>query len=306
VLKCAGPEGKPPNTASESGENMAIIEKIHHEYERMTAVERRIADIVLNAPEQLPRMSVAQLAATANVSEGSIINFSNRLGVQGFRALKIELARETDSRAALSFGSVTDRDSPWTALRKVTGNAVEAFQKTCQSLLEEDLKQVAEALLSARRIDIYGAGDSGLIAQDAYIHFMRAGFPAYAITDYLTIALSAGQLDESCVAIAISHTGQTTEIVDAMRIARRRGAKTVCISSSLVSELRDVCDMTLVTYATELERHQDAGISRLAHMLVLDSLCAYMSAQRGQASMERLDEAHQHLSRHRYQRERRD
>ena len=73
-----------------------------------------------------------------------------------------------------------------------------------------------------------------------------------------------------------------------------------------MSELKDVCDLTLVTYATELERRQDAGISRLAHMVVLDSLCAYMSAQRGTAAMERLDEVHQHLSRHRYQREGRD
>lgn len=285
---------------------MAILEKIHHEYGRMSAVERRIADIIMDEPHQLPRMSIAQLAERADVSEGSIINFSNKLGVRGFRGLKIELARATDTRTPFSFGSVTGKDSPWAALRKVTGNAVEAFQKTCQSISEEDLQQVAELLLSARRIDIYGAGDSGLIAQDAYIHFMRAGFPAYAVTDYLTIALSAGQLDESCVAIAISHTGQTTEIVDAMRIARRHGARTVCISSSLVSELRDVCDLTLVTYATELERQQDAGISRLAHMVVLDSLCAYMSAQRGTAAMERLEEVHQHLSRHRYQREGRD
>ena len=285
---------------------MAVLETIRREYDCMSAVERRIADIILEVPEQTPRMSVAEMAARADVSEGSIINFFNRLGVKGFRGLKIELARETDSRSAFSFGSVTAKDSPWMALRKVTGNAVEAFQKTCQAIQEEDLKRVAEMLLSARRIDIYGAGDSGLIAQDAYIHFMRAGFPAYAVTDYLTVALSAGQLDESCVAIAISQTGQTTEIVDAMRIARRCGAKTVCISSSLVSELRDVCDVTLVTFASDLERDQDAGISRLAHMVVLDSLCAYMSAQRGESAMELLDEAHQHLSRHRYQRERRE
>ena len=283
---------------------MAILEKIRSEYRRMSAVESRIADVIMSEPDQLPRMSIAQFAAAAHVSEGSIINFSNKLGVQGFRALKIELARETDTRAALSFGSVTARDTPWTALRKVMGNAVEAFQKTCQSILEADLKAVAEALMSAKRIDIYGAGDSGLMAQDAYLHFMRAGFPAYAVTDYLTIGISASQLDERCVAVAISHTGQTTEIVDAMRIARRQRAKTVCITSSLVSELQDVCDMTLVTYATELERHQDAGISRLVHMLVLDSLCAYMSAQKGPESMERLDEVHQHLSRHRYKRER--
>ena len=282
---------------------MAILEKIRRDYEKMSAVERRIADTILGDPEQLPRMSVARLAEIASVSEGSIINFSNRLGVSGYRGLKIELARELDPRTPFSFGSVTAKDSPWTALRKVSGNAVEAFQKTCQSIVEEDLKQVADALLSARRIDIYGAGDSGLLAQDAYIHFMRAGFPAYAVTDYLTISLSAAQLDENCVAIAISHTGQTTEIVDAMRVARRQKAKTVCITSSLNSELQDVCDMSLVTYATEVERHQDAGISRLAHMVVLDSLCAYISVQRGRAAMERLDEAHQHLSRYRYHRE---
>ena len=131
---------------------MAILDRIHHEYKQMSAVERRIADVVLEAPEQAPRLSVAELAARANVSEGSIINFSNRLGVKGFRGLKIELARETDARAAFSFGSVTAKDSPWTALRKVTGNAVEAFQKTCQSLQEEELRQVADMLLSARRI----------------------------------------------------------------------------------------------------------------------------------------------------------
>lgn len=283
---------------------MAIMEKIRNEYGKMSAVESRIADVIMSDPDQLPRMNIAQLAATAHVSEGSIINFSNKLGVQGFRALKIELARETDTRAALSFGSVTPRDTPWSALRKVSGNAVEAFQKTCQSICEEDLQAVAEMLMSAKRIDIYGAGDSGLMAQDAYLHFMRSGFPAYAVTDYLTIGISASQLDEQCVALAISHTGQTEEIVDAMRIARAHKAKTICITSSLVSELSDVCDMSLVTYATELEREQDAGISRLVHMVVLDSLCAYMSAQRGTAAMERLDEVRNHLSRHRYQRER--
>lgn len=285
---------------------MALIEKIYGEYERMSPVERRIADVIMEMPDQLPRMSIAQLAEAADVSEGSIINFSHRLGVRGFRVLKIELARETDRRTALSFGSVTAKDTPWSALRKVSGNAVEAFQKTCQSICEEDLQAVAEVLMSAKRIDIYGAGDSGLMAQDAYLHFMRSGFPAYAVTDYLTIAISASQLDEQCVAIAISHTGQTEEIVDAMRIARQRGAKTICITSSQVSELGDVCDMTLITYATELERYQDAGISRLVHMVVLDSLCAYMSAQKGTVAMECLDEVRRHLARHRYQRERSD
>ena len=283
---------------------MAILEKIRREYRTLSAVECRIADTVMEEAAEIPHMSIAQMAELAHVAEGSIINFSKRLGLRGFRDLKIQLARETNER--FSFGSVTERDTAWTALRKVTGNAVEAFQKTCQSIREEDMQAAAELLMGAERIEIYGAGDSALMAQDAYFHFMRSGFPAYAVTDYLTIGLSAGQLDEHCVAIAISHTGQTTEIVDAMRTARRKRAGTICITSSMESELRDVCGVTLVTYASELEREQDAGISRLAHMVVLDALCAYISTQRGPEALERQDEAHRHLSRYRYQRERRD
>jgi len=281
---------------------MAIIEKLRKEYGNMSAVEQRITDVIMEDPVQVSNMTIAHFAAKAYVSEGSIINFANRHGLRGFSALKIELARETDTTAGFSFGSVTERDTPWSALRKVTGNAVDAFQKTCQLIQEEDLKEAAESLMSARRIDIYGVSDSGLLAQDFYLHLLRIGLPVCVVTDYMSFDLAASQLNADCVAVAISHFGQTIEVVDAMAIAKRQGAKTICITSSVNSLLQQLCDISLVVSSEESKQHQEAAVSRLAHMLVMDSLCAYISAQQGAEVVERMDEVSRHLARYRYQR----
>ena len=268
----------------------------------MSAVEKRIADIILEDPAGATNMTIAHLAARAQVSEGSIINFSTRLGVRGFSALKIRLARESESFVDFSFGSVSAQDSPWSALQKVAGNAVDAFQQTSRRLDAKDLQAAADQLMAARWIDIYGAGDSALMAQDAYFHFMRIGLPAYAVTDYLTFQIAASQLDEGCVALALSHSGQTVEIVDAMDIARRQKARTICITSYGDSALARLCGTVLVTSSREAELHEEAAVSRLAQLLVLDSLCSYISAQRGPETVERMDQVNAQLSRHRYPR----
>lgn len=280
---------------------MPVVEEIRKRYGALSAVERRIADVILEDPEQVTGMTVAHLAARARVSEGSVINFSTLLGLRGFSALKISLAREADAFPGFSFGSVTAEDTPMQALQKVIGSAVDAFSRAGRCVDGEALAAAAGALSRARRIELYGAGDSALMAQDAYFHMMRMGLPACAVTDYLSVSISADQLDESCAALAISHSGQTIQIVDAMAAAKRRGAVTICVTSYGDSDLAALCDVALVTPSAETDQHREAQLSRLAHLLVLDSLCAYISAQRGPETVERLDRVAAELSRCRYQ-----
>ena len=281
---------------------MRLIDQIRKGYAGMSAVEKRIANVILEDPAQVTNMTVAHLAARAQVSEGSIINFSDRLGVRGFSALKIGLARESESFTGFSFGSVTERDTPGSALQKMIGNAVDAFRQVGHSIEEQKLTAAAELLMAARRIDIYGAGDSFLMAQDAYFHMMRIGLPAYAVTDYLNFSISASQLERDCVALAISHSGQTIDVVEAMAAAKRQGARTICVTSCRGSTLCGLCDIALVTPGSETDQHREAQISRLAHLLVLDSLCAYIGAQRGQETVERMDQVDLQIARHRYRR----
>lgn len=278
-----------------------LMERIRKDYGQMTAVERRIAAVILEDPVGVTNSTLAHLAAQAGVSEGSVVNFASRLGAGGFSALKIALARETHT--GFSFGDVTEQDTPLAALRKTAAGAEEAIRRTAQAMDGNALTEAAELLSSARRIEIIGAGGSALIAQDAYLHLMRAGFPAYAVTDYLSFSVAAAQLDGDCAALAVSHSGQTAEIVDAMEIAKTRGAGTICVTSYGDSLLGRLCRVTLATASSEAERHQEAASARLTHLMVLDALCAYLGAQRGSRTVEHEDLAERCLSRCRYPRE---
>ena len=278
-----------------------LIGQIREHYERMSGVERKIADVILADPVGVTNSTLAHLAARAGVSEGSVVNFAARLGTGGFSAMKIALARETHT--GFSFGEVTEGDTPLAALRKTAAGAEEAIRRTAQAMDGGAMERAAELLAAARRTVTFGAGGSALIAQDAYLHLMRAGFPAYAVTDYLSFSVAAAQLGPDCAALAVSHSGQTAEIVDAMEIAGAHGAGTLCVTSYGDSLLGRLCRVTLATASGEAERHQEAVAARLTHLMVLDALCAYLGAQRGSRTVEHEDLAERYLARRRYPRE---
>jgi DNA-binding MurR/RpiR family transcriptional regulator len=54
----------------------------------------QIGQVILDDPNEVINMSITELASRAQVAEGSIISFCRRLGLGGFQALKLKLARE--------------------------------------------------------------------------------------------------------------------------------------------------------------------------------------------------------------------
>lgn len=266
----------PPNA-------LALIEK---HYLSMSDVEKRIADHILENPQRAVNMTIRMLAEETRVSEGSIINFAGLLGFSGFTKLKINIAQNLDRHNSLIFDSLSPGDGPREALRKMIDNAVSAFESTYAILSAGELRLAAAAILGAkRRIEFYGVGSSSMVAADGYYRFMRAGLPAYAITDPHIAAVSASMLDGDCVAIGISHSGKTVETLGAMRIAREKKAKTICVTSYAGSPLAKLCDIPLVAASRESETGREAVVSRLTHLLLLDSLCSYINLQRGEASI---------------------
>ena len=263
------------------------LARIEKEYLSMSDVEKRIADHVLKNPQKAVNMTIRMMAAEAGVSEGSIVNFANQLGFSGFTKLKINIAQNLDRHNSLIFDCLSPGDGPREALRKMIDNATSAFESTYAILSQEELRLAASALMGAKkRIELYGVGSSSMVAADAYYRFMRAGLPAYAVTDPHIAPVSASMLDENCVAVGISHSGKTVETLEAMEIARKKRAKTICVTSHSDSPLARICDIPLVIASRESEIGREAVVSRLTHLMVLDSLCSYINLQRGDASLE--------------------
>lgn len=257
----------------------------------MTSGEKRIAGFILSEPQRTTKMTMKMLAGEVGVSEGSIANFSMMLGYDGYAAMKLALARSLSDSGAPLFEKVAPGDSPLVIMGKMRDNTVDALLTTCETMSENDLSRAVELLLGAkRRIELYGIGSSAMLAEDAAFRFIKLGLPAVVIRDSYISSASALMLDKDCLAVAISYTGRTHDIIKTMSIAKEKGAKTMCITCYSDSPLAKLCDLSLIAVSGEAVASKLATVSRLAQMLIVDTLCACIASLREDDALERQSE----------------
>ena len=145
-------------------------------------------------------------------------------------------------------------------------------------------------LCKATRIEIYASGSSLPVGQDVHYRLLRLGLPAVIMPDPLLACISASQMNEGMVALAISHKGRTTTTLNAVQMAKSRKAKVLSLTSFQQSPLADLSDVTLVSVSGEALAYREAVVSRLTQLVIVDSLCAYIAAQRGMDAMRYLDD----------------
>lgn len=271
---------------------------IKQRFSSMSPAEKKIAACILQDPHQVINNNINMLAAKSGVSISSVVNFSVSLGFTGFSDLKINLARGLSDEQNITFDDVTQADGPKEAMRKLIANANASFESTFAAMGDE-LLHAAQWLLQAPHIQIYGAGSSLPVAYDLHYRLIRLGLPAQMLPDPLLACLGASQIPPQSTVIAISHKGRTANTLLAAEIAKKRGAKIIALTSYAVSPLTKLSDLCLISVSGEALQYREAVVARLSQLLIIDSLCAYIAAQRGLLAMEHLDNEIEMLELHR-------
>ena len=253
------------------------IDIINRKYPSLSAIEKRIAAFILEAPEKVIYMTTAALSKQLGVSQGSVIKFANNLGFSGYSELKLNVAQNLPGQEKILAEEVTEKDSAHDVLAKLSREITQTFQMTLSAIQNSELEAAAHILCQKRRIEIYGVGSSSMVANDAYYRFMRQGLPAYGVTDPHIASVSASFLDEGCAVIAISHSGRTVETLNAVRIAKTAGASVICLTSFPDSPLARSSDVCLVSASKESARLKEALTARHSQLLILDALLMYIS-----------------------------
>ena len=243
---------------------------------------------ILQSPQRVLDETISQLAGRAGTSPGSITNFAANMGYRGFADLKIRIAQSLQTSRTPSFDGVVSSDDPRMAVRKIMQAAQSAFQETLDAMGDE-MSQAADMLMNARRIEIYASGSSLPLGHDVHYRLMRLGLPAVILPDPLLACMSAAQLKEGDVAFAISHKGRTTNTLEAASMAKKRGAKVLALTSFRESPLTALCDAALISVSSEAVDYREAVISRLTQLVLVDGLCAYMAAQKGEEAVRYLE-----------------
>jgi DNA-binding MurR/RpiR family transcriptional regulator len=247
----------------------------------LSPAEDRVAEQVLADPRAAAGLTISELASAARTSETTVLRFCRRLGLPGYPQLRLALAEES-AQPRISTAPGTDisaKDTIDDIIAKVAFADASAVEETAQQLDRHALSEAAVAIAQAGRVDIYGIGASALVGSDLQQKLHRIGVTAFAWSDPHIALTSATLLGRRDTAVGISHSGTTTETIEALRAAHGNGATTIAITNFPHSVLAQDADILLTTAAREAPLRSAATASRIAALTVVD--CLYIAvAQR--------------------------
>ena len=262
----------------------------------LAPAERRVAERVLAEPAAVAASTISALAQDCATSETTVIRFCRAVGFSGYPALRLALAAE-GGRSAVGqahdlTGDIVADDELDAVVGKIAFADARAVEETARQLDLDELHAVIEAFAGARRVDVYGAGASGMVAQDLQQKLHRIGRVAFAWPDPHMALTSAALLTPGDVAVAISHSGATQDTLDALEVARRTGATTVAVTNFPRSPLATRADHVLTTAARETTFRSGATASRLAQLTVVDCVFVGVAQRTYETSQRALELTH--------------
>lgn len=253
----------------------SIIHKIRFLVKTMGPAEKKIAEYLLNHSGEIIELSISELAKKCGCGDATVVRFSRRIGLDGYQELKLRIAAELNASSMIS-SEIEKGDTCFDIFKKRIIDISDSLYNTESVLDAEALDKAAKVISSAERIVIFGLGNSAAIAQDAAHKFLRIGLSAQACCDNHMQSIVASHLKRGCVAIGISHSGSSKDIVDALRLCKMCGATTVCITNHGVSPIVETSDIALFTKSDETKHSILAMSSRIAQLAIFDSIYTYI------------------------------
>jgi DNA-binding MurR/RpiR family transcriptional regulator len=286
-----GPEAtaEDPPPVLETARSMASL---------MSPAEQRVAAVVAASPAAIVGMSVGDLARVSDTSIGTVTRYCQRLGLRGFQALKLALARESAPIHQRLAETVEPGDTPEDVARKVFTGSAQALQEAARTV-GTGIADLVAALVRADRIAFAAVGTSAPLAADAAYRLTSMGLNAGFAADPHVQHVTARTLRAGDLCFAISHTGATRETVAALRTARAAGAATAVLTSFAGSPVTQCADHVIVVGSRETAYRVEAMTSRLVHLAVLDALYVAITLHHPPAR-DALAAAEDLLTEHRY------
>ena len=274
-----------------------MLDRIRASIPALPPAEQRVAKLLLADPRSFATLPVAELAERSHVSKPTVVRFCRSIGYDGLADFKRKLAGSVNEGVPFVHRSVDDDDKAGDIVVKVIDNAVAAMLRyrnaAAGQAIERAIAALAEAGRGGHRIEFYGVGNSGIVAQDAQHKFFRLGVTAAAISDGHVQVMSATMLKPGDCAVIISNSGRSRDLLDVAEIARRKGATVVIVTASgspLALEARHGALQGAQHILLAADHPEDADryspmVSRLLHLLIIDILSTGVALRLGSAQL---------------------
>jgi RpiR family carbohydrate utilization transcriptional regulator len=285
-----------------------MLDRIRASIPALPPAEQRVAQLVLADPRGFSTLAVTELAARSQVSKPTVVRFCRSVGYAGLADFKRKLSGRVNEGVPFVHRAVAEDDKPGDIVVKVIDNAVSALLKYRNEAAGHAFERAIAALVATverkGRIDFYGVGNSGIVAQDAQHKFFRLGVPAAACSDGHVQVMSATMLRPGDCAVIVSNSGRSRDLLDVADIARKKGATTIVVTASgsplaLLGQGGAGQILLAVDHPEDYERYSPM-VSRLLHLTVIDILTTGVALRLGSGLRPMLQEIKKNLRARRY------
>jgi RpiR family carbohydrate utilization transcriptional regulator len=286
---------------------MSILERVKAALPALPPAEQRVAKLLLSDARSFANLPVSELADRAHVSKPTVVRFCRSVGYDGLTDFKRKLAGSVNEGVPFVHRAVDEDEKPADLIVKVVDNAVAALlhyrNDAASHAFEIAINALAEAGRTGRRIEFYGVGNSGIVAQDAQHKFFRLGVNTAACSDGHVQLMSATMLQPGDCAVIISNSGRSRDLLDAAEIARKKGATIIIITASgsplAALGLGQGQVLLAVDHPEDFDRYSPM-VSRLLHLIAIDILTTGVALRLGQNLRPMLQEIKKNLRSKRY------
>ena len=241
-----------------------IIPLIESYYHTFTPLEKTIADFFMHNTEE-EDFSSRHISGLLYVSEASLSRFAQKCGFHGYREFIYEYKQNLIPEP--EDASPTFEISEFNTYQELLNKASALLDK-------QQITRIVRLLASKPRVYVYGRGSSGLVAQEMKLRFMRIGLNIEAVTDSHIMKVNSVILDENCLVIGITVSGQTDDIISSLKAAHLRGAYTLLMTARQDKSYQAFCNETLIFASMEHLEYGNIISPQFPILLVLDVLYA--------------------------------
>lgn len=198
----------------------------------LTPKEQQIAAFILDFPNDVVGMSIDELASACGTSISSVVRLCKSANYSGYKELCRSLSTDLalNQNETLTYTDVRPGDSTESIVRNVCMCNMKAIENTMSMVNIGDLDKAIEAIIHADRVDFYGVGTSGIVALDAHNKFMRINKISMSSANPHEQILSATTLRKGDVAVLISYTGDTKDILETADIIKQTEATIISLT----------------------------------------------------------------------------
>lgn len=287
-----------PQGHSGQTDGLSLVAALMDEQGTLSALEQRLAELVLSDVDFATNASITELAERAGVSPPTVTRFCRRLGCSSFSDFKVQLARNAyvglrylRPEAATSTAAEVAED--------IVTKAQKALFEMHRALDLAQVERAAQMLAGARMIHAFGSGgNSSMIANELQNRLFRLGCLISASTDHGMNLMLAAAAEPDTVVIGSSFSGRNGEMVRCFDLLRERGIPTIALTQggSPVAEAANVTIAIGLQEGRNIFRPSSSRIAYLAAVDILANLVAYADRPRATRALRRIKEQ---LIRHR-------